>query len=74
MKEYKVLVPIAGYAIIILDAENEENAKKLALEEVEMYHIERWAGYEKIIEGNVFYPTYREMEIECTYDYDEEGE
>lgn len=73
MKRYDILVPIAGHAYVQVEAENEEQAKELALEEVTIKDIENWEPLEHFNRGNVCYcPSPWEIEITDIEDLDEE--
>ena len=54
MPEYEVLVPIAGYALVTVEAEDEKAAIDAAMQkELTIDDIETWEAYEYICEGNV---------------------
>lgn len=55
MKTYTVTMPITGKAIVEIEADSEEDAIRMALETVELQHIEEWEALETISEGNVLY-------------------
>lgn len=55
MKIYEVTVPIAGHAILEVEAENEEAAIEQALERVERDDIEEWEALRQFHRGNVCY-------------------
>jgi len=57
MPEWEVIVPIAGYAIVRVEADSKEAAIDAAFKNgVGMEDIEMWDAYEHICEGNIFYP------------------
>lgn len=65
MKEFCVTVPICGYAVIMVEAENEEEAKQKALEgRITIDDIESWEPLEQIVEGNCFNGMQNEIEAE----------
>jgi hypothetical protein len=64
MKEYCVTVPICGYAVVVVEAENEKDAKKKALEDVDISDIESWDALEEIVSGNCFNGPQNEIEVE----------
>lgn len=64
MKEYDVKVPITGFMVITVDAENEEDAIEKALEYDYSYEdVEEWSAVRKVSEGNVFYGYINEAEV-----------
>lgn len=65
MKEYEVLVPITGYIIVNVNAENKEDAVNKAFEsdELTLDNIEQWDSHECVVKGNVFYGTVNEIEV-----------
>ena len=64
MKEYCVSVPIAGYAVIVVEAEDEDGAIEKALSECKLSDIESWEALEHICQGNCFYGPMNDLEIE----------
>jgi len=64
LKEFCVSVPIAGYAVVVVDAESEDEAKKKALESVTLEDMESWEALEQIVEGNCFYGPMNKIEVE----------
>jgi hypothetical protein len=64
MKEYCVSVPIAGYAVIVVEAEDEDGAIEKALDEVSLSNIESWEALEHICEGNCFNGPLNDAEAE----------
>lgn len=65
MKEYTVTIPIAGHAIVTVEADSEEQAKEKAFKEVTSDHIEAWETLESFNSGNVCYcPQPWRVEIE----------
>ena len=64
MKEYCVSVPIAGYAIVTVEAESEEQAIEQALHDVVLEDMEEWEALHHICEGNVFYGPMNDIEAE----------
>jgi len=65
MPEYCVTVPIVGYACVIVEAKNEEDAKKAAMNgSITIDDIESWEAVEKIVEGNCFHGPINEIDVE----------
>ena len=66
MKNYDVCIPIAGHALVTVEANNEEEAKKKAFEEeISINDIESWETLKKFNQGNVCYcPSPWEVEAE----------
>lgn len=64
MVEYCVSVPICGYAVVVVEAENEEDAKKKALGMATIDDIEEWEALEQVVEGNCFNGIMNEIEVE----------
>ena len=74
-KTYSVTVPIAGHAFIEIEADSEEEAIELAINEVTLENIEEWTSLAQFNRGNVCYcPSPWEAEAECIDDGDGEGE
>ncbi len=78
MKTYEVTKPIAGYVVLTVEAESEEQAKQDFYKKVDDLTLEQimkqsddseWDFYEKLVEGNIFYGTYYEMEINVIDEY-----
>lgn len=53
MKDFEVIIPIAGHACIQVKAENEEEAEKIALNKVTLDDIEDWEALRSFNNGNV---------------------
>jgi hypothetical protein len=66
MKEYVVSVPICGYAVVTIEAENEKEAIEKALDTVELSDTESWEALEHITEGNCFNGPMNDIEVEET--------
>jgi hypothetical protein len=65
MTEYCVTVPICGYALVMVEANDEEEAKKKALEgRIDINDIESWEPLEEIVSGNCFNGMQNEIEAE----------
>ena len=64
MKEYCVQVPICGYAVVMIEAENEKEAIEKAIENVELSDIESWEALPHVVEGNCFYGPLNDIEVE----------
>lgn len=54
-KLWGVTVPIAGHAYKVVEADTEEEAIEIALNEVELTDLEGWEAIETFTEGNVCY-------------------
>jgi hypothetical protein len=64
MRIYAVTVPIAGHAYMIVEAENEHEAKEKALAECSIDLVENWEPLEQFNQGNVCYcPQPWEIEV-----------
>lgn len=64
MREYSIMVPIAGHAFVVVNAESEEEAKEKAFDTVSIEHIESWEALEQFNRGNVCYcPSPWEIQI-----------
>ena len=72
MKRYSVKVPIAGYAIVEVDADDEESAIEKAVDNVTVDDLESWAALRIICEGNVMYADCNEAEAELIDDDEDE--
>lgn len=69
MPEYEVLVPIAGHAVVRVEAENERAAIDAAMnKELKTDDIECWELYEHICQGRVCYVEENDARILETYD------
>ncbi len=71
MKVWNVTVPIAGHAVVQVEATTEAEAIEAALqsEELNIKAIENWEPLEKFNEGNVCYcPQPWEAEAELAFD------
>lgn len=65
MKKYAVKVPIAGYVYKEVEANSEEEAMDIALNDGWCYdELDEMEMYDKINEGNVGYLRYDEIEAE----------
>lgn len=53
MREYEITIPIAGHAIVVVEADDEESATQKAFENVSMKDIEDWEPLEAFNNGNV---------------------
>ncbi len=63
MKNYTVYVPITGIVKMEVKAENEEEAKEIALEDATLTEVEEWEAHEEIVRGNVFYGVQNTIEL-----------
>lgn len=68
MKRYSVILPIAGYACLEVEAESEKEALDAAMDAVTTDDIEEWEALEQIVEGNVFHGNQNKFEIELIED------
>ena len=68
MNTYSVLMPIAGYAIVEVEAENESEATNTACNKVTLGDIEEWDVYEKLVNGNILYPPFNSIDVELIED------
>lgn len=64
MTEYCVQVPICGYAVVMIEAENEKEAIEKAIENVELSDMESWEALEHVVEGNCFNGLLNDIEVE----------
>jgi hypothetical protein len=64
MKEFCVQVPICGYAVVTIEAEDEDEAIAKALDTVELSDIESWEALEHVCEGNCFNGPMNDIEVE----------
>lgn len=64
MKTYSVQIPIGGHAIVTVDAEDEDSAIELAMENLSIENIENWEPLHKVNQGNVcYFPRPWEIEV-----------
>lgn len=68
MKTYNITLPITGIIYKTVEAESEEKAIALAIDESTIDDIEEWEVHRKIVGGNIFYGLQNEMEIEVEDD------
>ena len=64
MTEYCVSVPICGYAVVMIEAENEKEAIEKAIENVDLSDMESWEALEHVTEGNCFNGPMNDIEVE----------
>lgn len=62
-KEFVVTLPITGIVEVTVEAENEEEALNLALEQATLKDIVEWEAHKQICEGNVFHGVLNEFDI-----------
>lgn len=77
MKTYNVTIPIAGHAVVQVEANSEEEAIQLAMEsdQLALKSIEYWEPLERFNEGNVCYcPQPWEAEAVLAFGEEEEEE
>lgn len=48
-KHYEIKIPIAGYVIVDVDAENEAEAKEKAFDSATLDDVEEWDLHEHIV-------------------------
>ena len=67
--KYAVSVPYCGYAYVEVEANSEEEAIRVAMEQEDLFdRIEEGEFLEQIIEGNIFHGTLNEVEVSCIED------
>lgn len=66
MKRFLVTLPITGYILVEVEADNERAAIDAALisDELRTDRIEEWEAHEHIVQGNVFYGRKNRVEVE----------
>lgn len=70
MKEYTITLPIAGHAVVTVEAESEEEAIKEAFNTVTIDDIQEWEALRQFNRGNVCYcPSPWEIQVDV---YEEE--
>ena len=74
MATYSVRVPIAGYAIVEVEASSEKEAIKKAIDEATRDEMERWEALECIAEGNFFRAPLNRADAELIDDGEDEDE
>jgi hypothetical protein len=84
MNIYNVYVPITGVLTITVKAENEEEAKEMALdsqvalkiEHDDANHVElnEFEMHKQIVRGNVFHGCMNDIDVELVEEYDENEE
>jgi len=68
MPRYSVRMPIAGYAVIEVEASNEKEAIGEAQSSISMEHVENWDALKIITEGNVCRAPLNRAEVELIED------
>lgn len=53
MPKYVVTLPVSGYCIVDVEAENEDAAIEVAMEVASQEHLESWQTHKRIVYGNV---------------------
>ena len=61
--EFMVEIPIAGKATIFVQAESEDDAKRLAYENLTIDNVDEWEPMDHIMKGNVCYAPFWSIEI-----------
>lgn len=61
---YSVRIPVAGYAEIEVEAHNEEDAERVALDQVTMDEVVELNYLRQIVTGNVFRGVLNSIETE----------
>lgn len=65
MPTYSVRVPITGYAVVEVEADDEDAAIEAAVQkDLEMQDIEEWEHHQYVVRGNVFYGRLNEADAE----------
>jgi hypothetical protein len=54
-KTWEVTIPIAGHALLTVQADTEEEAIQKGIMEAALLHVEEWEALERFHEGNVAY-------------------
>lgn len=72
MKIYEIRVPVAGIALVEVEADSAKEAQEKALETVRLTDLEEWESLECFHEGNVCYCP-RPWEITIVSVSDEDG-
>lgn len=70
MAQYEVILPIVGYALVLVEAESEKAAIDAALQsdDLTMSAIEEWEAVEHVVQGNVCYAPKRHAVAELVED------
>lgn len=55
MNTYEVTIPIFGHAYLTVQADSEEEAIELAMDEASPDHVEGWEALRELNRGNVCY-------------------
>jgi len=64
MKEYDIKLPIAGFVLVSVEADNKAKALEKAMSSnISTDDIEEWDVYKQIVQGNVFYGPLNTYEI-----------
>lgn len=71
MKTYEVTIPIAGHAFRTVQANSEEEAIEIAMNEVTLQDVENWDCLSKFNQGNVCYCPHP-WQVEATLGFGEE--
>ena len=67
MDTYSVIIPIAGHAVLTVEASSEKEAIEKGMEEAKLTHVEDWECLKQFNQGNVCYcPSPWEAEAELT--------
>jgi hypothetical protein len=74
VKEWEVILPIAGTAYVTVQAESEEAAIEEAMNVVTRDEIEEWDALHQIVKGNVCYAPTREASAQCVDEEDPDDE
>ena len=64
MKQFSIAMPLTGIAYKVVEAETEDDAISIFLNEVTLEDVEEWECVQNIVKGNVFYGMLNEVEIE----------
>ena len=63
MKEFTVTLPISGYVVVSVEAENEEKAVNEAIATASFNEIEEWECHRHVVKGNIFYGIRNDYEV-----------
>lgn len=73
MATYEVMLPVAGHAVVTVEADDGESAVQAALDKVQLKDLQEWEALEQFNMGNVcFCPRPWEAEAERLDGGDEE--
>lgn len=65
MRRWSVRIPVTGFALVEVNAEDEESAIERVLEEgVALTDVEEFDTHRHVVRGNIFYGTLNEPDAE----------